>query len=394
MSIRRIRRATAPVRVLLLLDQVGVGGAAQVVLNLALSLDRGKFLPIVGITHSMPAYGQDEILRQAGVPIIEMKRKSIWQVWTWIPLLRILPTIAILHSHGSGANFWGRVWGRLFRVPIIVTQYHTAADEKVKIVHFLDKVMSSLSDRIVTVSQFDRDLAIELENLAPDKVVSIYNGVDTSKFDTQLSKTEARRRTDLSEDKWLLAIIGRLALQKNHRALWDALALLPEDLRSKLHCLVVGSGPLASQLQLDVKELGLQGSVSFLGERDDIPAILKAIDLLVLPSHWECLPIVILEALAAGCPIVATKVGGVPEVLDGLGWPLVPPGDPKGLAEAITGVFHMPEAKRNDIVETGRRLVIERFSKEASVAEVEKLYHSLLSSSPRVEYLLYGPLAG
>ena len=94
---------------------------------------------------------------------------------------------------------------------------------------------------------------------------------------------------------------------------------------------------------------------------------------------------VVLEALAAGCPIVATQVGGVPEVLDGLGWPLVPPDDPKALAEAIRGVFHLPGAKRNDIIVAGTRLVIERFSQETSVTEVENLYYSLLSSSPRGE---------
>jgi glycosyltransferase involved in cell wall biosynthesis len=378
-----ILHTAEPPRVLLLLDRLGVGGAAQVALNLALSLDREKFLPIVCITHNMPANGQDEMLRQAGVPVIEVKRKSVWQPWAWVPLWRVLPTISILHSHGCGANFWGRIWGRIFRVPAIVTQYHIAADQKGKVFHFFDRAMEPLSNRIITVSQFDRELSICLEKLPPDKVVTIYNGVDVAKFDIQLSKTEARQQAGLPRDKWLLAIVARLDPQKNHRDLLDALTLLPEDLKSKLGCLIVGSGPLESQLRRDVEKLGLQESVSLLGERNDVPTILRAIDVLVLSSWSECLPVVILEALAARCSVVATAVGGVPEVLSGLGWPLVSPGDPKGLAEAIVSIFHMPEAKRNGIAETGRQMVMDKFNREVSVAEVEKLYQLLLSSSYR-----------
>jgi len=243
--------------------------------------------------------------------------------------------------------------------------------------------MSPLSDRIVAVSQFDRQLAIRLEHLPPGKVVTIYNGVDASKFDAQFSKPEARRHLGLPGDKWLLAIVARLDRQKNHRVLLDALTSLPEQLGSRLGCLMVGSGPLEDQLRRDVEARGLQESVSFLGERGDVPTILRAIDVLVLPSYWECLPVVILEALAARCPIVATAVGGVPEVLDGLGWPLVKPGNSQRLAEAIGGVINMQEVRRNDIAEKGQQLVMDRFSRERSVAEVEKLYELLLLARSR-----------
>jgi glycosyltransferase involved in cell wall biosynthesis len=368
-------------RVLLLIDRLGRGGAAQVLLNVALALDRTEFSPIVCTTRRLPAYGQDEILRQASVPLIELNRQSRRELSSWVPLWRVLPTVSILHAHESGSNFWGRLWGRLFRVPIIITQDHTAADEKSRIVHLFDRAMSPLSDRIVTVSQFDRDLSIQFEKLSPDKVVTIYNGIDVARFACELAKREARRRAGLPKDKWLLAIIARLAPQKNHQGLFEALTLLPENLRSKSHCLVIGTGDLENQLRGDVHRLGLQESVSFLGERSDVPIILSAIDLLVLPSHWECLPIVILEALASRCPIVATAVGGVPEVLDGLGWPLVSPGDSNSLAEAMASILQMPEAERHRIAQAGRQTVMERFSKEASAAQVERLYHSLLAST-------------
>jgi glycosyltransferase involved in cell wall biosynthesis len=369
-------------RVLLLIDRLGRGGAAQVVLNVALTLDRAKFLPIVCTTRKAPTYGQDDLLRRAGVPLIELNRSSRWQFLSWGALWRVLPTISILHSHESGSNLWGRLWGRLFRVPIIITQDHTAADEKKLIVHLFDRLMSLLSDRIVTVSEFDRDLSIRLEKLSPDTVVTIYNGIDVNRVAYELTKKEARRLSGLPEDRWLLAVIARLSPQKNHHGLFKALTLLPEDLKSQIHCLIIGSGEIENQVRGDSHRFGLQETVSLLGERSDVPTILRAIDLLVLPSHWECLPIVILEALAAKCPIVATAVGGVPEILAGLGWPLVNPGDSSGLAKAIASVLRMPGAERDRIAEAGRQAVVERFSTRASVAQVESLYHSLLTKLP------------
>jgi glycosyltransferase involved in cell wall biosynthesis len=368
-------------QVLILLDRLGVGGAAQVALNLALSLDRRLFSPVVCTTHRLPAFGQDEMLREAGVPLIQIDRQSTRQVRSWSPLWKVLPGVSIVHSHDCGANFWGRVWGRLFRVPIIVTHYHTAADEKVRSVHFFDRLLSPLSNRIVTVSHFDRELAIWLEHLPPHKVVTIYNGIDAARFDSDLSKTGARQRAGLPNDRSLLAMVARLAPQKNHRGLLEALTLLPDDLSSNLQCLIVGSGPLENQLRRDVQELNLRAKVVFLGEREDVPIILRAIDLLVLPSHWECLPVVLLEALAARCPIVAAPVGGVPEILDGLEWPLISPDDRHGLAAAITHVLRMSEAKRDSIAQAGRRVVVERFHRETAVRQVQELYLSLLGSS-------------
>jgi glycosyltransferase involved in cell wall biosynthesis len=370
-------------RVLLLIDRLGRGGAAQVVLNVALSLNRAEFFPIVCTTRRAPTYGQDDLLRRAGVPLIELNRSSRWQFFAWSALWRVLPTVSILHSHESGSNLWGRLWGRLFRVPIIITQDHTAADEKKWVVHLSDRLMSPLSDRIVTVSEFDRALSIRFEKLPPDKVVTLYNGIDVNRALYEFTKKESRRLSGLPEDKCLLAVIARLSPQKNHHGLFRALMLLPEAFKTQTHCLIIGSGEIEDQVRSESHKLGLQEMVSFLGERNDVPIILRAIDLLVLPSHWECLPIVILEALAAKCPIVATAVGGVPEVLGGLGWPLADPGDSGGLAKAIASVLQMPETERNRIAEAGRQVVVERFSARSSVAQVESFYHSLLTHLPR-----------
>ncbi len=371
-----------PAKVLILIDRLGRGGVAQVTLTTALSLDRTKYEPIVCTTRVMPTQGHDDILRGAGIQLIELKRRSRFDLSSWKPLWQILPTVSILHTHLSGSNFWGRVWGRLRGVPIIVTQEHTAADQKRWFEHLVDRFLSSFSDRIIAVSEFDRGRYIELERVPPDKIETVYVGIDIARFTRRFSKEEARQQAQLPTGKHLITVIARLFPQKNHQGFLDALSLLPETLKGQIHCLFVGSGELETQLREMVQRRGLQDTVSFLGERTDIPTILWGSDLMVLPSLFECLPSVISEAMAAECPVVATAVGGVPEMLAGVGWPLVPPGDTQALAEAMTTVLQMSPEARQRSAAAARQVVIERFSKETSIARLEQVYDSLLSSRP------------
>jgi len=369
-----------PIRVLYLIDRLGRGGAAEVVVSSALALDRKRFWPIVCVTRDMPMNGHDEILQKAGVPLILLRRKTFFDVLSWKRLLNILPTVEILHSHESGSNFWARLLGTFFRVPHIIIQEHTASDEKKPIVRFCDRVLSKLSDRIIAVSEFDRKLLIREEKLAPDKIQTIYNGIDINKFNGELGKQEARRRANLPDKRILLAIIARLVPQKNHASLFKALQQLPEDIKAKGHCLVVGAGPLESELRQKSRDLHLEQMVSFLGNRTDVPVILQGIDLLVVSSHWECLPMTILEALAAKCPMVTTAVGGISEIIGNVGWPLVERDNPQALAKGIEDVFRLNEEQLAGLKEFGRRIVEEKFSKEESVRQLEKLYTSLLGS--------------
>ncbi len=368
-----------PTKVLILVDRLGRGGVAQVVTNVALSLNREKFAPVICVTRDKPMYGHDEILRQAGIPLIELKRRSRLQIFSWRLLWRELSDVTILHTHLSGSNFWGRLWGRLWRVPIIITQEHAPAYEKNWYEHMIDRWLSPLSDRIIAVSEFDRQKYIELEKIPPEKIETVYVGIDIEKFAPKMPKEEAKRQAGVPADRQIISIIARLFPQKNHQGFLEALLLLPTDILANLHCLFIGSGPLEEHLRSEVSRLGLAENVSFLGERTDVPLLLAASDLLVLPSHYECLPSVVSEAMAAGCPVVATAVGGVPEMLNGVGWPLVPPGDTKKLAEAIISVLELPEAERHAIINRGQKLVKERFSREESVAKTRQLYESLLA---------------
>lgn len=371
------------VKVVILIDRLGRGGIAQVAMNTALTLDRTRFEPILVTTRDKPRNGQDEILRKAGVQLLELDRRSRLQFWSWRPLWEILPTVTILHAHATGSNFWARFWGRLFNVPLIVTQEHTIADEKSLIAHYIDRIFSRFSDKIVTVSVFDRERYIEHEKLPAAKVTALYVGIDVTRFDQLIAKIEARRQIGLPETKLVIGVVGRLAPQKNHIGFLKALKLLPEALQKEVHAVLVGSGDLEAKLRQEVRALGLEDQVVFLGERTDVPVVLHALDLLVLPSHWECLPSVLSEAMVSRCPIVATAVGGVPEIIGNTGWPLVPPGDTNALAQAMAKVLQMPPARREQMTEASRQRIISNFSKEQSINQLEELYESLLDTLPQ-----------
>lgn len=365
-------------RVLYLIDRLDRGGAAQVVVNAAMSLDRHRFAPIVCVTRDYPMMGYDDVLRECGVPLICLKRTSSWNVFAWKRLWQILPTITILHAHESGSNFWGRIWGKCFRLPVLVTQEHTAANEKSHLVRFFDKALRSFSDKIIAVSEYDRKLLLQCENLPSDQVITIYNGIDINKFDCHLNKHDARKKANLPHEKFIVAVVARLYPQKNHKGFFATLTIMPASIKAAMKCVIIGGGELEPELREEVESLGLQDMVSFLGERSDVPILLRAIDLLVLPSNWECLPMIILEALAAKCPVVATAVGGIPEILNGVGWPTPPPKDPGALAKAIQVVFEMNSEHRNALTERGREVVVKTFNKAVSVRALEQLYYSLL----------------
>ncbi|MCB8950131.1 MAG: glycosyltransferase [Ardenticatenaceae bacterium] len=370
----------APTKVMFLVDRLGRGGVAQVVTNVALALDRDKFEPVICVTRDKPAYGQDDLLRRAGVTVIELKRSSRFQLSVWKKLWQSLAGVTILHTHLSGSNFWGRLWGTLRRVPIIITQEHAPAYEKEWYEHLVDRSLSPFSDRIISVSEFDRQKYIELEKIPPEKIETLYVGIDIDKFAAKVTRPFAKHELGLPTDKQIVSVVARLFPQKNHQGFLEALTQLPPEQLAEVHCLFIGSGPLEAQLKSEVARLDLQETITFLGERTDVPQLLAASDMLVLPSHFECLPSVISEAMAAGCAVVATAVGGIPEMLEGVGWPLVPPGDVSALAEAITCVLELPEAERQRLVARGKEVVQARFSKDQSVQKTQQLYERMLAA--------------
>ncbi|SMC26292.1 sugar transferase, PEP-CTERM/EpsH1 system associated [Desulfacinum hydrothermale DSM 13146] len=233
------------------------------------------------------------------------------------------------------------------------------------------RVLSSRMDAVVCVSkQMERWLSQRVRVRCP--VVQIYNGVDTDIFRPGTASRALRRELALSHDAFLMGIVARLDPIKNHGCLFRAV----EQVRRRhphVHLVVVGDGPLKKTLQ---DQAG--GGIHFVGERADVPEILRDLDLFVLPSLKEGVSMTILEAMAGGVPVVALKVGGNPEIVeDGKTGRLVEENDPRKLAQVLEGYVLDPQKGREQGLR-GRDVAVKRFSLKAMIGSYDALYRSML----------------
>ncbi|MCK4679607.1 glycosyltransferase family 4 protein [bacterium] len=250
------------------------------------------------------------------------------------------------------------------------------------IITFLIRCTNRLLDRTIAVSELSRDMLISNYRVPPERIVAIRNGMDIGRFDEEVDAAAVRAELGLTPDDRVAILVGRFEARKGHscamRAAELASARVPD-----LRMIFAGDGELEGELRAEAAELGIADHVLFVGFRRDIPRLLAASDVLLLPSDDECLPLVILEAMSSRRPVIATDVGGISEAVDdGRTGILVSPGDAKGLADAMVEVLGDLEQARAMGLE-GRRKVEAEFSLEACTAAVFDVYDELLSEKGR-----------
>jgi glycosyltransferase involved in cell wall biosynthesis len=213
----------------------------------------------------------------------------------------------------------------------------------------------------------------------PDrKIVVIHNGIDTDEFRRDGNGETFERLSCFPKDGLTISYVGRLSSEKGIKTLLEAMKNLVNR-HDGLRLAVIGEGPLGQYLESYSRKLGLEKCVIFTGHIDDIKNVYRQLDLLVLPSETEGMPNVVLEALAMEVPVVATNVGGVPEIIkSGSNGILVEPRNVEGLTEAI-GSLIMDGKLRKKFALEGRRTVCERFSFEQRMRKEEEVYRQLVS---------------
>lgn len=241
-------------------------------------------------------------------------------------------------------------------------------------------------DRYLAVSKDLRDWLTEKVGIDPARVVYIPNGIDVAEFTVSQAREDAPRPllgSFAPPGTILIGAVGRLDPVKDHAGLLVAFKLLCEtlpDLHGRLRLIIAGEGPQRSALEAQIIELGLQKQVCLLGNRDDVPAILAEFDVFALSSIGEGMPGVLLEAMAAGLPVVATDVGGVSEVVSrGVTGSLVPAGNPAALTQALSD-YVLDEPLRVRHGSAGRRIAEGRFSLDHMLSAYTTLYDELLET--------------
>ena len=293
--------------------------------------------------------------------------------------------VTILQTHGARANFYGRIAGRLAGVPVIISTVHNSLkDYEVRsfrrgLYRFLLRLTLPLVHRIICVSDANRWDLIEECPAAEARIQTVYNGVDPSAFPSQLNRKKVREELGIVQGP-VLATIARLTEAKGHQYLLHALPSLLETW-PQLCCLFVGEGELRDQLHRLAVELAVERSCWFIGVREDIADVLAAADVVVLPSLSEGFPFVLLEALAMGRPVVASRVNGVPELIEdhktGL---LVPARDSQALTAAIREMLSDPTIA-SKMGAAGRAVVRERFTVDQMVANTTAIFDAAMQDA-------------
>ncbi|HDK16867.1 MAG TPA: glycosyltransferase, partial [Nitrospirae bacterium] len=350
------------IKVMHIIGRLPVGGAENLLLTIVRNTDRNRFNLIVCC---LDKEGQiAEKIRQGGIKLVCLGttrvRHSYRKIRRLVELLRH-EQIDIVHTHLYKADFWGRLVSLLYGVPVICKTEHGDVNSfKNKPFYFkaaeylcFNKILDRLSDGIIFISEAQKK-EFEGKRIKMKNSFLIHNGLDTKRFSSSNKRRSQDRSEKLSKNNIVIGVVARLSdRQKGQSCLLLAMRKIIERY-PEAGLLVIGSGEDEGRLRDLSAQLGLDGSVSFLGVRDDIPELLAGMDILVQPSVSEPLGVSILEAMYSGLPVVATNVGGIPEIVrHGETGFLVPPKEPDALADSIIKLIDDPAMAR-EMGEKGR----------------------------------------
>jgi len=386
-------KETSPVRLLHIVGESRFGGVAGIILGLGRVAQADGWQ--VDVLTTDPVVQQ--AVRQAGLGLVDLDviRREIRPVWDLGGLVRLSRFLRrqpyqVVHTHTSKGGFVGRLAARLAGVPVIVHTahgfaFHEASPAHVrKVYSALEHLASRWCDRIVSVSEFHRAWAIELGICHPRQIVAIPNGIADVVRKREAGLADLRRELGARHGDLVILSMSRLASDKGQEYLIEAAAMLPQTGR-RFQVVIAGEGPERERLERLAHDRGVTQRVRFLGFRQDVGDLLAASDMVVLPSLREGLSIALLEAMAAGKPIIATSIGSQREVAAHADLArLVPPADARALSEAIVRLAG-DEALMARLGLTARAVYESCYTDTRMLHAYRQLYLDLLSAKFPVE---------
>ncbi|MBZ0333209.1 glycosyltransferase [Marinobacter sp. AL4B] len=357
-------------KILLTITGLSMGGAEHVVVNLADALSaRGHQIKIAYLTGEALVLPKNTSI---DVIAIGMKGKA-GALSAYFKLRKLVKEFKpdVVHSHMVHANLLSRLLRLTVKIPkLVCTAHNTNEGGQLRMLAY--RITDKLADISTNVSQEAVDIFIAKGAAKPGRMLALPNGIDVNIFTFNPDARAAlRAELGMTGQKMILAV-GRLDTQKDYPNLLKSVQLLAQQ-RDDFKVFIAGDGPLKSELNLQVKALQVEGFVEFLGIRRDVPALVSATDLFVLPSAWEGFGLVVAEAMACERVVVATDCGGVKEVVGSNGF-LVKPRDSILLTESLKNALDLSEEAGSAIGRQARRRIIDKFSLDANLNQFLKLY--------------------
>jgi glycosyltransferase involved in cell wall biosynthesis len=370
---------TGKIRLLQLIDQLGDAGAENLLYTFAAGMDRSRFDLHICALRPWPYPKVVPALRELGYKVTELDQHHAYDINILGTLVNYIrrEKIDIIHTHLLAADIMGRMAGFITRRPVVSTIHNGRVDLDKEPWHrqLMERWSARLwCRRLIVVSAILREEIAEWFGMPQKRVIAIPNGIDTARFAPEPGLDRAELKRELTGgDFRMVANVARLVPQKGQQYLVEAAAQVAAT-RPDVRFVFVGDGPLREEIMGLAAEHGIADRVVITGIRADVPAVLATADLFVLSSLWEGMPLSLLEAMAAGCPAVATDVGGVGEVLkDGVTGLLVPPEDASGLAVSIAECLDNPQGAQQRAA-TALEMVRREYDKSRMIRRWEDVY--------------------
>ena len=362
------------IKVLQITHDLAIGGLQQVVVNICRTINRDKFdisvLCLRTLGEFVPA------IEKMGIEVQLLPQKeNATDYLSFLKVARILKEKRpdVIHTHNTQPFIDGTIAAMLAGVKTVVHTDHARSFPDKRRYMFAEWLISHYAYKIVGVSEHTANNLISYEKISKDKLVVIPNGIDGAQFQSPFDPESKKRELGISNTGPIIGLGVRLSEQKGITYLLQAMPALVAEFPSII-LLIAGSGPLEETLKSEAEQLGVNNNVHFLGPRLDLNEIIRLFDVYVLPSLWEGLPMVLLEAMAAGLPIVATDVGGgATAVHDGQNGLLVTARNPDLLASSLIRLLRN-ESWRRDYGSFGRRIFDGQFSARIMTEKYERLY--------------------
>jgi glycosyltransferase involved in cell wall biosynthesis len=380
------------IKVVHIITKLELGGAQQNTLYTVSHLDKTEFIPILitGLEGLLVDDAKRLGIEAHFLPSLVREINPVKDIQALFDIRRLLLSIKrssqspiIVHTHSSKAGIIGRWAAYLAGIPVIIHTYHGYGFNDYQSILqrwffiFLERLTAKITTRFIAVSKNNIEKGINAKIFSSDDVELIRSGIDISEFsDVKIDKAIKKKELGVELGKPLVGMIACFKPQKAPLDFVKAAHLVCQKM-SDVRFVVAGDGELRPPMEELINSLDLKDKIKLLGFRRDIPEIMKCLDVFVLTSLWEGLPKVIVQAIAAGIPIVATEVDGSSEVIkNGINGFLVKPGDVEGIAEKIMYILQKPKDFKFEI--SGLKSILDEFDINLMVKKQGKLYEALV----------------
>lgn len=360
-------------KILLCITGLGMGGAEKVVIGLAEAFaDRGHEVNIAYLTGVALV-----VPRNHDIAIVSLGMKSGRDFFSaYFRLRRLVMDFQpdVVHSHMVHANILARLLRLTTTIPLLICTAHSS-NEGGALRMLAYRLTDMLADLSTNVSDEAVAAFVARRAVKPGRMITVYNGISTSVFAfSESARAQIRKQLDVEDGCHVILAVGRLTAAKDYPNFLRALRTLRSS-SVYFKAFIVGDGPLKRALKAEVDELNITEHLEFLGVRNDVPELMSAADVFVLSSAWEGFGLVVAEAMACECLVVATDCGGVKEVVGDCGY-LVSPSNSTALYDAIVQGLTLTSSEADSLRARGRERIVRNYSLEVAVDRWIDLYSS------------------